>query len=298
MNYTLHQLQVFIEVVRAKSITRAAEVLHMTQPAVSIQLKNFQEQFAIPLTEIVGRQLFVTAFGEEIAQAAHKVIEQTEVINYKTMAYKGKLTGKLNIASASTGKYVIPYFLTGFLDSHPGIDLRLDVANKAKVVESLKKNLVDFALVSVLPDHINVEEEVLIENRLYLMGNQPKMLKDKPLVFGEKGSATRRAMESYFVSTKGKQRKRIELTSNEAVKQAVIAGLGQSIIPLIGTQDELLNQHIYIWPAQGLPIKTNWRLIWLKGKRLLPAALAFLDFVKAQKKTILKNHFEWYLSYE
>ena len=112
MNYTLHQLQVFFRVVEAKSVTKAAEELHMTQPAVSIQLKNFQDQFDIPLTEVIGRKLYVTDFGMEIYRMAERILNEVYAINYKTMAYKGHLAGKLTVASVSTGKYVLPYLLS------------------------------------------------------------------------------------------------------------------------------------------------------------------------------------------
>jgi len=297
MNYTIHQLQIFLKVVQTQSVTKASEELFMTQPAVSIQLKNFQDQFDIPLTEIVGRKLYVTEFGKEVALIAEKVIREMENINYKTQAYKGMLSGKLKISSASTGKYVIPFFLSGFLELHPGIDLLLDVTNKARVVESLGNNEIDFALVSVLPAKIKIEEEILIENKLYLMGNSAVREENKPLIYREEGSATRLAMENYFQTEVGKQRKKMELTSNEAVKQAVIAGLGISILPVIGAHNELSNQELYILDAPNLPIITDWRLVWLKGKQLNPAAQAFLDYIRANKNELVHNSFKWYAAY-
>jgi len=297
MDYTIHQLQIFLKVLQTRSITKTSEELFMTQPAISIQLKNLQNQFKIPLTEVIGRQLYITDFGKEIAEIAERVIQELENINYKTKAYQGILTGKLSISSASTGKYVIPYFLSGFLEKNSGIDLVLDVTNKSKVVKSLKNNETDFALVSVLPDKLNVEGELLIENKLYLMGNQPIREEKKPLIYREEGSATRTAMEQYFETREGKQRKRMELTSNEAVKQAVIAGLGHSIMPLIGMRNELMSQEIYILPAEGFPITTEWRLIWLKEKKLSPVSQAYLEFLRAEKQNILDKNFEWYLNY-
>lgn len=297
MNYTIHQLQIFLKVVQTRSITKASEELFMTQPAVSIQLKNLQNQFDIPLTEVVGRSLHITDFGKEVAAIAEKVIEEMEKINYKTEAFRGILTGKLRISSASTGKYVIPYFLSGFLDKHKGIDLVLDVTNRSRVIESLKNNEIDFALVSLLPEKLSVEEELLIENKLYFMGRERERNDAKPLIYREEGSATRMAMEQYFESREGKQRKRLELTSNEAVKQAVIAGLGHSIMPLIGIKNELVGEEIYILPGPGLPMKTDWRLIWLKEKKLSPVSVAFLQYIRAEKEKIQKKHFDWYLNY-
>ena len=158
MNYTLNQLQIFLKVVQTQSVTKASEELHLTQPAVSIQLKNFQDQFDIPLTEVVGRKIYITDFGREISEAAENILNQVYAINYKTLAYKGQLTGRLKISVVSTGKYVMPFFLASFLTENPGIDLLMDVTNKNKVVESLEKNEVDFALVSILPTTLNIEK--------------------------------------------------------------------------------------------------------------------------------------------
>lgn len=297
MNYTIHQLQIFLKVTETKSVTKASEELFMTQPAVSIQLKNLQEQFKVPLTEVVGRQLYVTDFGYEIAQIARRVIEELGQINYKTQAYEGVMTGKLKISSASTGKYVIPYFLSGFIEQHSGVDLILDVTNKSRVVESLKLNEIEFAMVSVLPNTLEVEEELLIENKLYLISNELAPNKDKPLIYREGGSATRLAMERFFKKGGEFSRKRMELTSNEAVKQAVIAGLGNSVMPLIGLNNELMDEQLYILKTKGLPIKTEWRLIWLKGKKLSPVGQAFLHYIRTEKDNIKQKFFDWYLKY-
>lgn len=144
MNYTLHQLRIFLKVVEAESITKAAEALHLTQPAVSIQLKNLQDQFDIPLTEVVHKRLFITDFGKEIARAAENILNEVDAITFRTQAFKGELSGRLRISSVSTGKYVIPYFLSEFLQQHNSVELELDVTNKARVVENLWNNEVDF----------------------------------------------------------------------------------------------------------------------------------------------------------
>jgi DNA-binding transcriptional LysR family regulator len=297
MNYTIHQLQIFLKVVQTKSITKASEQLFMTQPAVSIQLKNLQDQFEIALTEVIGRQLYVTEFGFEIAEIAERVMAELDTINYKTQAYQGVLKGKLSISSASTGKYVIPFFLSNFMEKNTGIDLLLEVTNKSMVLDSLKNNATDFALVSTLPEKMNFEQELLIDNKLYLVGNTATGEGNKPLIYREEGSATRIAMEEYFGQSAGKHRKRMELTSNEAVKQAVIAGLGNSIMPLIGIQNELLNGQLHLLDSPGLPVVTQWRLIWLKGKKLSPVSAAFLAYVRYEKEMILINNFKWYLDF-
>ena len=302
MNYTLHQLQVFLKVSETKSITKAAEELYLTQPAVSIQLKNFQEQFDIPLTEVVGRQLYVTEFGQEIARAAENILNEVHAINYKTMAFKGKLTGKLKITSVSTGKYVIPYLLADFMKLHSEVELMLDVTNKNRVVKSLERNEVDFALVSVVPE-MNIQSIPLMENQLVLVANRsykkPKQplslneIQQLPLIYREMGSGSRHMMELFLEQQNITITKKIELTSNEAVKQAIIAGLGCSIMPIIGIKNELYNGDLQIIPAEGLPQFSQWNLIWLKSKNLSPTAEAFKNYLLENKSEIIATHFGW-----
>ncbi len=303
MNYTLHQLKVFLKISKTKSITKAAEELHLSQPAVSIQLKNLQDQFNIPLTEVVGRKLFITDFGNEIALIAEQIINEVEKINFKTLAYKGILSGVLKISVVSTGKYVMPYFLSNFINNNKGIELEMDVTNKSKVLHSLKNNEIDFALLSNVPDTINLESEILMENKLFLVGNKKinydnqvdikQLLMDVPLIFREEGSATRFYMEEYIKKKGLIVKSKLQLTTNEAVKQAVIAGLGVSIMPLIGLKNELENGDIVIIKQDDLPMISNWRLVWLKEKKLSPVAASYLNFIQEEKTKINKTLFSW-----
>lgn len=307
MNYTLHQLQIFLKISQLESITRASEELNLTQPAVSIQLKNFQDQFAIPLTEVVGRKLYITQFGKEIADIAQKIIDEVNTINYKTLAFQGKLFGKLKISVVSTGKYVMPYFLSGFINRHDGLELNMDVTNKLKVVEDLETNNTDFALVSVLPEKLEVNSIELMKNRLFFVSSsglkidktitEKKIFEELPLIYREQGSATRNAMEQFIKKNNFSVLKKIELTSNEAVKQAVISGLGCSIMPVIGIKNEIKNNDLQIIPIKGLPINTTWNLIWLKSKKLSPAALAFVEYINLEKEAIIKDKFSWIVNY-
>ena len=302
MHYTLHQLQIFLQIVKRESITKASEDLYLTQPAVSIQLKKFQNQFPIPLTEVIGRKLYITDFGKEIAMAAQKIIDEVQEIKYKTMAYEGKISGVLKISIVSTGKYVMPFFLSDFINQHEGVDLVLDVTNKSMVLESLEENTVDFSLVSVLPKNLQYEKIQLMENQLYLVGNRKQEFEQKehghmiltalPIIYREPGSGTRYTMEKFIEKNNLSVRKKMELTSNEAVKQAVIAGLGYSIMPLIGIKNELQSGLLQIIPVKGFPIKSNWHLIWLKNKKFSLAASTFLTYIQEHKDAIIKTHFE------
>lgn len=303
MNYTLHQLQVFLKVTELKSVTKAAESLFLTQPAVSIQLKNFQDQFEIPLTEVIGRQLYVTDFGKEIALAAENILNEVYAINYKTLAYKGQLSGRLKISIVSTAKYIMPYFLTDFLKKNADIELFLDVTNKVKVMESLEKNEVDFSLVSVLPENLAIEKIELMQNKLFLVGNNSEKFVKKqydksifenlPLIYREKGSGTRLVMEKYIEENYLPVHKKMELTSNETVKQAVIAGLGYSIMPLIGIKNELNSGLLQIIPVKGFPITSTWHLIWHKNKKFSPVAQSFLNYIVNEKEKIIDEKFNW-----
>jgi DNA-binding transcriptional LysR family regulator len=308
MNYTLNQLQIFLKIVQNQSVSKAAEELHLTQPAVSIQLRNFQDQFDIPLTEVVGRKIYITDFGKEIAEAAEQIINQVYAINYKAHSFRGQLNGKLKLSVVSTGKYVMPFFLSGFLKKHPQVELVMDVTNKQKVIESLDNNEVDFSLVSVIPNRMNIEKLDLLKNKLYLVGafedNRNKKrknidyLKETPLIFRENGSGTRQIMEDFIANNQLSVLKKMELTSNEAVKQALLAGFGYSIMPLIGLKNELKEQELEIIPMQKLPISTTWSLVWLKGKKHSPVSLAFVDYLQKEIPTIVEEHFSWYESYE
>jgi DNA-binding transcriptional LysR family regulator len=307
MNYTLNQLRIFLKVVQTESITKASEELHLTQPAVSIQLRNFQEQFEIPLTEIIGKKIFITDFGREIGEAAESILNEVYAINHKVNAYKGHLTGRLKISVASTGKYVIPYILSPFLKKYQNIELMLDVTNKTKVIESLIKNEVDFALVSVIPEKMNFQKIKLMPNKLFLVGNKEKtfnpvsndksILESIPLIFREEGSATRDAMEKYIDKIQLTGVKKMEFVSNETIKQAIIAGLGYSIMPMIGLRNELSNDQLQIIPMDGLPICTDWYLIYLENKKLSPIAKAFVDFIETEKENIIEEHFSWVEKY-
>ncbi|CAL2061806.1 LysR family transcriptional regulator [Tenacibaculum sp. 190524A05c] len=307
MHYTLHQLEIFRKIVELKSVTKAAEELFLTQPAVSIQLKKFQDQFQIPLFEVVGRRIYITEFGEEIATAAEKILEEVSAINYKAMSFQGALAGKLKIAIVSTAKYAMPYFLTGFLNRHKGVDLVMDVTNKSEVVRSLENNEVDFAMVSTIPKNLKINRIELMENKLHLVGGKQykgtgkdvtiKEFEQLPLIYREQGSATRNAMERFIASQKISTYKKMELKSNEALKQAVIAGLGYSIMPLIGIKNELNNGDLQVIPVKKLPIITNWNLIWLSSKNLSNVAKELINYINENKTDIMNEHFNWFEKY-
>ncbi|WP_299552493.1 LysR family transcriptional regulator [Seonamhaeicola sp.] len=303
MNYTLHQLEIFLKVSQLQSVTKASEALYLTQPAVSIQLKKFQEQFKTPLFEVVGRKIYITEFGAEIAKAAENIVNEVKAINYKALSFQGELAGKLKIAIVSTAKYVMPYFLSDFMNENKGVDLIMDVTNKAEVVRALENNEVDFAMVSTIPKHLKINRIELMENKLFMVSGRDYKHKGKylsysefkklPLIYREQGSATRLAMEKFIDSRKISTYKKMELKSNEALKQAVISGLGCSIMPLIGIKNAIAIGELQIIPVKQLPIITNWNLIWLSSKNLSDIAKALVNHIETNKEAIIKKHFDW-----
>ena len=302
MNYTLNQLRIFTQIARHGSITKAAEELHLTQPAVSIQLKNFQNQFEIPLTELVGRKIFITDFGREIVRAAEVILNEMAHIQYRSKLHRGVLAGKINISVVSTGKYVMPYFIADFLKQHPNVELNMDVTNKARVIENLERNEVDFSLVSVIPEHLSIQKLPLLKNKLYLVGKNNvlggqktdiELFKSLPLIFREQGSGTRHTVEAYLNKHNIEYVKSMELTSNEAVKQAIIAGMGYSIMPLIGIKNELHLKQVEVIDVDKFKLESEWNMVWLSAKNLSPQATALIQFVEEHKTRIAQQEFGW-----
>ncbi|MCE2495131.1 MAG: LysR family transcriptional regulator [Flavobacteriales bacterium] len=301
MNYSLQQLRVFECIARLGSVTAAAKELHLTQPAVSLQLKSLQDAFDLPLTERIGRGLHITPFGRDIAQVAENILREVDEINYRALQHNSLLAGKLSIMTVSTGKYVMPYFLTAFMRAHPGVELSLDVTSRSAVLDELAHSALDFALVSILPDSLPVKHITLMKNELFLVGRPDgidpnkggdEILRTDPLLFREQGSGTRSTMEEYLGFRDIPFRKGLELTSNEAVKQALLAGLGFSVMPLIGIRQELEQGLLKIIPVTDFPLTTSWRLIWRIDKKLSPVAKAYLEFVNEHKDSIINEYFK------
>ena len=197
----------------------------------------------------------------------------------------------------------MPYFLSSFMKQNPGVELVMDVTNKERVIESIEENVVDLSLVSIQPRSVKVEHLDLLTNKLFLVGDKShkfkkatynkSLFKELPLIYREQGSGTRQAMEKFIQRNHVSVVKKMELTSNEAVKQAVLAGLGYSIMPLIGIRKELQSSDLQIIPVQGLPIKTQWSLIWPRGKKHSMVAEAFLNYIKKEKSNIVDQNFGW-----
>ncbi len=302
MHITLHQLKAFQAIAKFQSITKAAEAMSMTQPAVSIQLKNLQEQFEVPLTEIIGKRIHITEFGQELVDTADRIFGELGQIEEKMLEIKGLLGGKIRISAVSTGKYIIPYLMADFMKIHPHVEISLEVSNRYNVLTHLQENSTDLALVSIWPDELDLESIQLAENKWYLACSPEKKasytaaIKEGkwelvPFVLREKGSGTRTTMENFFQERDIHVGSKLELSTNEAVKQAVMAGLGSSLLSNFSMAQELKEGRIALLELPGLPIKADWNLIWLKQKKHSPAVKAFIRWLSENRKKALSTHF-------
>lgn len=304
MNISLQQLRIFLAVVDHKSVTKAAEALHLTQPGVSIQLKNLQEQFYAPLFEIVRKKIFLTEFGAEMVESCRKIFEEMDRIQQKNLEIKGLLGGKIRISSVSTGKYIIPYIMADFMNQHPQIEISLEVSNRGQVIRDLLDNTLDLALVSILPENVAIEKFSLVKNT-WVMACAPKMKttyqheinqgnwENIPFILREKGSGTRTMMENYFSEHQIRIKRKMEFSTNEGAKHAVMAGLGVSVLSVFSMPKELEDNLIETISAPGFPLEAEWNLIWLRSKKLSPATAAFLSWLKENHQFIIEEHFAW-----
>ena len=303
MSFTLHQLRIFESVARNGSITGAAAELHMTQPAVSIQIKQLQDHFGLEFTEVIGRRLYLTDAGQDLFELVRDLNRRLDDLEAVMAERRGTVRGKLHFSVVSTGKYFMPHFLGLYKQKQPGIDLQLQVTNRFSVLKHLEENMTDFAVVSLDPEQLPHDFMPIMDNPLVVAAH-PDMtipdktiefidLKDQPFVLREEGSGTRMVMLDLFKKNSMDPTVTFELDTNEAIKQAIMAGFGISILSRFSLKSELTSGEIREVPVRGFPVMTRWQLVWLKGKNLSPAARSFLQFMKDEKESIIEKNFSW-----
>jgi len=302
MNISFQQLRALQLVAEHNSITKAAKSIGMTQPAISIQLKNLQEQFEVPLTEVVGKKIFMTEFGQQLVETADNIFKELNQVEQKMLDLKGLLAGKISISAVSTGKYIIPYLISDFMKLHPHVEISLEVSNRRTVFSHLQKNSTDLAIVSVLPDDFNFEKVTLAKNQWQLACSpenadyykeqiENNQWQNVPFVLRESGSGTRMMMEKFFNHRNISVRSKMEFATNEAVKQALMAGLGASVLSNFSIYQEKEEGRIVTLDYTGLPIVGTWDLVWLKQKKHSPAVLAFIRWISENKERLFEKHF-------
>lgn len=285
---TLHQLKVFEAAARHSSFTRAAEELFLTQPTVSMQIKQLTKSVGLPLFEQVGKRLFLTEAGRELFATCKQIFETIAQFEMKVADLKGLKQGQLKLSVITTAKYFIPRLLGPFCELYPGIDISLKVTNHEGIVERMTANLDDVYIMSQVPEHLDVNYEPFLENPLVVLAplNHPlakeknipiQRLADEPFIMREPGSGTRRAVQTLFDEYEVVVKVKLELGSNEAIKQAIAGGLGISVLSRHTLLPEIGD--LVILDVEEFPIKRNWFMVYPNGKQLSIVARTYCDYL-------------------
>jgi LysR family transcriptional regulator, low CO2-responsive transcriptional regulator len=290
-NATMHQLRVFEVVARHCSYTRAAEELFLTQPTVSMQMKQLTQAVGLPLFEQIGKRLYLTDAGQKLYTTCQDIFDRLSQFEMDVADMKGMKQGKLKISTVTTTKYFLPRILGPFCDRYPGIDISLKFTNHEGIQQYLHENTSDLYILSQVPDHLDVLSYRVIENPLVVLApyNHPlaqekqislERLAEEPFIMRESGSGTRHVVQKLFDSHNLKLKVRLELSSNEAIKQAIVGGLGLSILSRHTLALEGMTKPIVILDVEGFPLQNHWYVIYPNGKQLSVVGRTFLSYLQ------------------
>ncbi|MDB5780063.1 MAG: cmpR [Polaromonas sp.] len=288
MNITFRQLRIFLSVAELGSITAAARASHVTQPTVSMQLRELADAVGLPLYEVIGKRLFLTQAGEELATTARAMVGEWSDFGQRMDALRGLTRGRLRIAVVSTAQYFIPRILGRFCSSHPEVEIALEVLNRDGVVQRLRANQDDLYIMSMPPADMDIEKEVFLSNPLVVvapashpLAGQARIalarLAPERFILREQGSGTRLACDAHFAAHGFKPRVRLALGSNEAIKQSVAGGLGLAVLSTHSLGEPMGEESLVTLDVAGFPIQSRWYTVHPRGKRLSPTAQAFLQ---------------------
>jgi len=305
MHFTLRQLKVFETVARLGSYTRAAEELHLTQPAVSMQVKQLEESAGLALFEQLGKKIYLTPAGQEMHHYCRAIGQQLDEVERVMEEMKGMKRGRLVIAVASTANYFAPRLLATFSHHHPQITISLDVTNREGLLNHLDNNDIDLVIMGRPPEGLDLVAEPFTENPLVVIAPPDhslatadriplEWLQQETFVVRERGSGTRTAMERFFAEKKVHLSTGMEMSSNEAIKQAVQAGLGLGIVSIHTLELELETQRLVVLDVESFPILRHWYAVHRQGKRLSPVAQLFKDFVAKDARTLLNDNVKYF----
>jgi DNA-binding transcriptional LysR family regulator len=297
---TVRQLQILVSVAKHLSLTRAAEELRLTQPAVSMQVKALERLAGLPLLERIGRRVALTEAGAEMLRHAQAVLRSLHDAEDALAALRGLKAGRVSIAVVSTAKYFAPKLLALFSRKHPEIELKLAVNNRDTVVQLLVENEVDLAIMGMPPQHLETSAFRFAKHPLVIIAApdhrlaaerrvRVKALEAESFLVREPGSGTRAAMERFFAAHHVRPASRTEISSNETIKQAVMAGMGLGFLSQHAVGLELSAGQLVLLPVEGLPVMRDWNIVHRTEKRLSPAALAFKQFVLKEGRAFLAS---------
>lgn len=298
MHVTLRQLKVFESVAQHKGYTRAAEELHLTQPAVSMQIKKLEDNIGLPLFERLGKKIYLTEAGKELYGYSSSISRLLDEVEEILEGLKGLGRGRLRVSVASTANYFATRLLAAFSKIHEGVTVVLDVTNRASLLNQLINNETDLVIMGQPPRDLELVAEAFMENPLVVIaaskhplagkkGVPLERLQEETFVVREPDSGTRIAMERYFAEQGMSLTTGMEMTSNTAIKQAVEAGLGLGIVSIHTLELELETKRLIILDAEAFPIPRHWYIVHREGKRLSPVARAFKEFVLTETKSMV-----------
>ncbi|TAJ80955.1 MAG: LysR family transcriptional regulator [Gallionellaceae bacterium] len=293
---SLRQLQVFESVARHLSHSRAASELYLSQPAVSMQIKQAENAIGLPLFEQVGKKLFLTDAGNEMLHYSRSILHLVNEMESVFGEMKGLERGHLNISVVSTANYFMPQLLAKFIHAHPKIQVSLSVANRDAVVKQLSENIADLAIMGQPPEGTDMLAEPFLQNPLVVIAApahplarkkniQPKQLATETFLLREQGSGTRGVVERFFASHHLALPAHMEMDTNEAIKQSVQAGMGLGIISRHGIELELETKRLVVLGVEHFPIMRHWHIVQRKDKRLSTAAQEFERFLLQESQS-------------
>lgn len=300
MKITFRQLRLFLALADTGSVSAAARALHVTQPTASMQLREISQSVGVPVYELIARKVHLTQIGHELAATARAMVQSWDGFEQQVDALKGLQRGKLRVAAVSTAKYFIPRWVGEFCQRHPGIDVSLEILNRDGVVQRLREHMDDLYIMSQPPLDMDLRDDILMPNPIVLIAAQAdpllqrKSLKlrdlhDQRFILREKGSGTRMAGDAHFRSQRFRPDVRLELGSNEAVKESVAAGLGLGVISLQAITGSGLGQGVRVLDVPGFPLPTAWHVVHHSGQKLSPLASAFkTHLLRAKTKKALR----------
>lgn len=299
---TLRQLRAFVEVARASSIGRAAEVLHLTQPAVSMQIRDLEGAVGLPLFERAGKGIRLTTTGEYFLVYARRIFGTLKEAEDSIARLRGLKGGRVVIGMVSTAEHFLPRLLARFRSEHPDVEIRLQLGNREQLGRALLDNDVDLAVMGRAPAALAARAEPFAANPLAIVAAPahplarkrrlaPAALAQEPFIVREPGSGTRAAMEQFFGEHGIAPPAIMEMSSNETIKQAVLADMGLAFLSLHTVAQELALKQLRVLDIEGLPLMRRWHIVNLTARTLSPAAEAFRYFVLSEGEALIARLF-------
>jgi DNA-binding transcriptional LysR family regulator len=296
---TVRQLEVLAAVGREGSVTAAAESLHLTQPAVSMQLRQLEAQLELTLFETVGRRLQITEPGKELVQLAVELLGRLDDLQQTARSLRGVGHGRVRLGVVSTAKYFAPRLLAQFVKLHSGLEFKLTIHNRAEIIDQLQSYAIDLGIMGQPPEGLHLEGTPFAPNPLVAVaapshplslrrGLRPEDLSEQPFAVREPGSGTRSAMDRYLADHEVKVRHVMEADSNETIKQAVMAGIGLGFLSLHTVRPELAAGRIAVLDVFGLPLRRQWYVVHSSQRRLTPAAEEFEQYLLREADALMR----------